>query len=216
MTEGSPLATALAAFQADLPRVGKGNTADMGNYSYSYADLADVSAAILPKLAAHGLSFSSKPTLDEAGKFVLRYTLRHCAGEQDSGDYPIASNGTPQQMGSAITYARRYALLAVTGVAPDHDDDDGQAAQQAHSAGSNGHTHGRGEPPPLSPADEARQRLLVLCNDLNLSAAQVGAAYADQYGKAIRFEDDAGKIDGFTAALKSDPDAVLAAEAVTQ
>ena len=38
-------------------------------------------------------------------------------------------NGTPQTIGGAITYARRYALLAVTGVAPDDDDDDGQAAE---------------------------------------------------------------------------------------
>lgn len=125
MTEN--LATALAAFQADLPGIGKGNTAqvksDKGNYTYKYADLADVSAKVLPLLAKHGLSFSSKPTLDESGRFVLQYALRHgLSGESDEGSYPL-STGTPQQVGSSITYARRYVLCAITGVAPDQDDD---------------------------------------------------------------------------------------------
>jgi len=120
------LASALAAFQLELPRLAKGNTADMGNYIIKYADLAGVSTVVLPLLAKHGLSFSAKPTLDEAGRFVLEYSLRHQSGESDTGRYPLPS-GTPQQLGSAITYARRYALSAVTGVAPDTDDDGKEA-----------------------------------------------------------------------------------------
>src|SRR6185369_14548512 len=79
MTEN--LASALAAFQLELPRLAKGNTADMGNYIIKYADLAGVSTVVLPLLAKHGLSFSAKPTLDEAGRFVLEYSLRHQSGE---------------------------------------------------------------------------------------------------------------------------------------
>lgn len=116
------LASALAAFQSELPRVGKGNTADAGTYSYKYADLADVSMAVLPLLGKHGLSFSAKPMLDEGGKFVLAYTLRHSSGESDGGSYPLPT-GRPQEVGSAITYARRYALSAMVGIAPDADDD---------------------------------------------------------------------------------------------
>jgi hypothetical protein len=120
------LASALAEFQRELPRLGKGQTANTGTYSYRYADLADVSTVVLPLLAKHGLSFSAKPTLDESGRFVLEYTLRHSGGESDTGRYPLA-NGTPQQIGSSITYARRYALCSVTGIAPDEDDDGAQA-----------------------------------------------------------------------------------------
>lgn len=116
------LASALAAFQAELPRLGKGNTADAGTYKYKYADLADVSMAVLPLLGKHGLSFSAKPTLDASGKFVLEYALRHSSGESDGGSYPLPT-GRPQEVGSAITYARRYALSAMTGIAPDGDDD---------------------------------------------------------------------------------------------
>lgn len=127
MTEN--LVSALAAFQAELPKVAKGNTANTGTYSYSYADLADVSAAILPALANHGLTFSCRPTLDDQGRFVLSYVLAHVSGEGMSGCYPLPT-GTPQVVGSAITYARRYVLLAITGVAPDGDDDDGRAAKE--------------------------------------------------------------------------------------
>lgn len=135
------LASALAELQKQLPEVRKGETAEVqtkagGKYTYQYADLADVSAAVLPRLAGVGLSFSSKPTLDE-GEFGLAYTLRHTSGEQDQGWYPLPdpTRHTPQEIGSAITYARRYTLCAITGVAPGGDDDDGQAASR-HVAAS--------------------------------------------------------------------------------
>jgi hypothetical protein len=128
--ETTSLASALAAFQLELPTLGKGNVAnvrsDKGNYSYRYADLAEVSTLVLPLMAKHGLSFSSKPTIDD-GRFVLAYVLRHTSGQEDAGVYPLPSNATPQQVGSAITYARRYILCAISGIAPD-EDDDGQAA----------------------------------------------------------------------------------------
>ena len=106
MTEN--LASALAAFQLELPRLAKGNTADMGNYIIKYADLAGVSTVVLPLLAKHGLSFSAKPTLDEAGRFVLEYSLRHQSGESDTGRYPLRparrSSSAPQSPMPAGTH----------------------------------------------------------------------------------------------------------------
>jgi hypothetical protein len=137
------LFAALAKLQADLPRVGKTETAqvrsDKGNYSYEYADLADVSAAILPLLGDLGLAFTAWPTLTPEGKFVLAYSLVHSSGERLDGQYPLTQVGSPQQVGGQITYARRYCLCAVTGIAPDKDDD-GQAAEAAyrHNAAVNG------------------------------------------------------------------------------
>ncbi len=128
------LAEALALLMTHLPEIKKSERADVrsekGNYSYTYANLAGVSRAILPLLGEVGLSWSTKPTLNAEGKFVLAYTLRHTSGESDSGEYPLPAAGTPQAVGGAITYARRYALCAVTGVAPEDDDDDAAAASQ--------------------------------------------------------------------------------------
>lgn len=125
-------AAALAAFQAELPKVSKSSQGNRGRY----ADLADVSSKVLPLLAKHGLSWSAAPTVTDEGLFVLRYALRHVSGgERVGGDYPLpAANEPPQTLGSAITYAKRYALCAVTGVAPDNDDDDGAHATENHRA----------------------------------------------------------------------------------
>lgn len=131
------LAEALVKVQAELPSVKKGNTAKVatkagGEYKYQYADLTDVTEAIVPLLSKHGLSFTSRPTLTENG-FVLAYRLMHTSGECDAGEYPLPdpAQNQAQTVGSAITYARRYALCAVTGVAPGGDDDDAQSAAKA-------------------------------------------------------------------------------------
>lgn len=132
MTETKSLPEALAVLMTKLPRIEKANEAKVptktgGSYSYNYADLAQVSRAILPILGELGLSFTARPTMS-SGQFVLAYRLLHVSGEDDKGEYPLPTTGTPQAMGAAITYARRYCLCAVTGVAPE-DDDDGAAAQ---------------------------------------------------------------------------------------
>lgn len=128
MTETKSLAEALALFQAELPKVAKDNRVDAGAIKYDYADLAAVSHAVLPALAKHGLSFLSRPTVVD-GRFVLAYKLLHTSGESEAGEFPLPDKGSSQQMGSAITYARRYALSAVTGVAPDKDDDGASASE---------------------------------------------------------------------------------------
>lgn len=127
------LAGALARVQEELPQVLKAETATIPGkegkqgYKYSYADLAAVSRAILPILGKHGLSWVTKPTLLD-GRFVLVYKLLHGpSGEVEEGVYPLPDRGSPQDVGSAITYARRYCLCSVSGVAPDDDDDAAQA-----------------------------------------------------------------------------------------
>ena len=146
----SELAAALAAVQAALPRVKKDKTAKVehkagGSHSYKYADLADVSAQVMPELGKHGLAFTSMPMLREDGRFVLRYRLIHESGEELTGDYPLPDSDKPQEIGGWITYARRYALGAVTGVATE-EDTDGRSEpakpqqQRKPRAEANGHT----------------------------------------------------------------------------
>lgn len=125
MTEKN-LATALAAFHMDLPKVGKGSTNPA--FKSKYADLADIVAVVLPALGRQGLAWLTRPTMTEDG-FVLEYELRHEGGDKIEGAWPLPdpSKTPPQQLGSAVTYAKRYTLSAVTGIAPD-EDDDGNAA----------------------------------------------------------------------------------------
>ncbi len=169
------LAAALAAFQAELPRIGKDNTAqvksDKGSYSYRYADLTEVSAVILPLLARYGMAWMTLPTLNEAGVFVLRYTLSHVSGDRHSGDYPLPSpSASPQMLGSAITYARRYALCAATGVAPGGDDDGAAAAQERQVE--------RPEQTPEQRAAELRGQISVIVKSQGRTIDQGAAEFA--------------------------------------
>lgn len=129
------LAHALVELQSQLPPLGKGRSAKVetksgGSYSYDYADLSDVTDAIMPLLGKCGLAFVCTPTMNDAGSFVLGYRLMHVSGERIEGEYPLSRDGTPQSVGSAITYARRYVLCAVTGLVAAADDD-GRVAQAA-------------------------------------------------------------------------------------
>lgn len=133
------LAAALAAFQAEMPVVGKNKTANVpmksgGSYSYRYADLADVTAAATPLLVRHGLAFTCLPRAAESGRgYELAGVLLHTTStERLEGALPLVGNAA-QELGSAITYARRYLLGCMTGLVTD-DDDDAQAANHASAA----------------------------------------------------------------------------------
>jgi hypothetical protein len=95
-------------------------------FKSKYADLASVSDACRMELAMNGLAVSQLPEIRDT-KLVLHYVLMHQSGEWISGELemtPVKSD--PQGIGSAITYARRYTLASIAGVAT--EDDDGNAA----------------------------------------------------------------------------------------
>ncbi len=119
------LSTALAAAQ----RMMEGASKDSANpfFKSSYADLASVWNAIREPLAANGLAIMQMPGADGA-KVTITTLLTHSSGQWVSSDLTMtAKEDTPQAIGSAITYARRYALQSIAGVAP--EDDDGERAQ---------------------------------------------------------------------------------------
>jgi hypothetical protein len=136
------LAAALAAFQAELPKLlkdekakVKGETKDGRSYdrSYGYADLAQVVETVLPVLGKHGLSVTSKSSFDPGGNFLLEVSLLHESAERETGFWPLPDprRSGPQDIGSAMTYGRRYLTLALSGTYPGGEDDDGAKAQQA-------------------------------------------------------------------------------------
>lgn len=120
------LAAALAAVQGEMPIVRKSESANTGTYSYKYASLADITATIMPLLAQHGLALSCLPQRGDTGMELVG-TLLHESGETITGTLPLAGS-TPQQLGSAMTYMRRYLIGTMIGVATDEPDDDGAAA----------------------------------------------------------------------------------------
>jgi len=132
------VAKALSAVQGQLRVVIAAETGEVSgegkagkySYKYKYADLAAIAEMVYPLLAENGLAFTAGPTVNARGQFVLRWMLLHTSGQYLDGEYPLPGDAkSPQQLGSAITYGRRYCLSAVIGVVT--DDDDGAAAQYA-------------------------------------------------------------------------------------
>lgn len=118
------LAAALAKAQAEVGTV----TKDAANpfFKSHYATLAAVWEATRPYLSKHGLSVVQMPSHDESGYYV-ETMLIHGSGQWiKSRTYMKPAKDDPQGIGSLISYARRYALQAMTMVCP--DDDDGEAA----------------------------------------------------------------------------------------
>jgi hypothetical protein len=118
------LAEALSKAQGKI----KGAAKDTANpfFKSKYADLASVWDACRDQLSAHGLSVIQTTEDSPDGATVIT-TLSHSSGEWIRGRLTLKPvKNDPQGVGSAITYARRYALAAIVGVAP--EDDDGEAA----------------------------------------------------------------------------------------
>lgn len=122
------LATALAKAQSEIK--GAKKDADNPFFKSTYADLASVWEACRKALSSNELAVTQTTEIHEGGSIVLRTTLMHSSGESVSGVLPVlvGDKATSQQLGSAITYNRRYALAAMVGVAP--EEDDGNAASE--------------------------------------------------------------------------------------
>lgn len=98
-------------------------------FKSKYADLHAVLEAVREPLSKNGLCVSQTIEVCDSGLQVVRTTLGHESGQYIGGVCPIINTkGDAQGMGSAITYARRYSLAAIVGIA--QMDDDGNAAVQ--------------------------------------------------------------------------------------
>jgi len=95
----------------------------------NYATLSSVWDACRAPLTDNGLCVVQTTEYNEQGQLVLATTLIHSSGQWLKGFTPIlVQKQDAQSMGSAITYARRYSLSAIAGVAPDDGEDDGSQA----------------------------------------------------------------------------------------
>lgn len=181
----SEINKALAELQGQLPRITKDLIAKVksertgAQYTYSYADLALISREALPLLAKCGLSFTSRPTMTD-GRFVLAYELRHTSGEQIAGEYPLPDRGTPQEVGSAITYARRYSLCAVTGIAPDDEDHDAIVAEKAARRQRRESSQEKAAPKVNPMSADQQKRMQKLFEQLGKTTREDKHAYAEK------------------------------------
>jgi hypothetical protein len=124
------LATALAKAQAELINPEKGLVASIRNgngeeRSFRYAALSTGLDIIRKTLSRHEIATVQSTAVDEATRSVrLTTTLAHSSGEWISSDWPVCATtefNTPRRMGAALTYARRYSLFTLVGIAGEDD-----------------------------------------------------------------------------------------------
>src|SRR6202045_1677411 len=126
------LATALAKAQAELVNPEKSLTAtirsderDKTERTFRYAPLSSGLDIVRKTLSQHEIATVQTTAIDETARIVrLSTVLAHASGEWIASDWPvcaISETAAPHKMGAALTYARRYALFALVGIAGEDD-----------------------------------------------------------------------------------------------
>jgi hypothetical protein len=125
------LAAALAKAQAELVNPEKSLTATIraaapgeAARTFRYAPLSSGLDVIRKTLGQHEIAIIQTTALDQSSGLVLTTVLAHASGEWIASDWPVcpvADMASPQRMGAALTYARRYALFALVGIAGEDD-----------------------------------------------------------------------------------------------
>lgn len=123
----------------ETPNFVTDETAKAGNRTYKYLNLATILKTIKPVFEKHGLAFRQCVTFDNTGEArqvigTVETIIFDDEEQMVACSYPFFVTGDPQQVGSAITYARRYSLYAVLGIFPDKDDDGAYAKQRYDTA----------------------------------------------------------------------------------
>jgi hypothetical protein len=126
------IASALAKAQIELANPEKSLTATIrspfpreGDRSFRYASLSSGLDLVRKSLGRHEIATVQTTSIDEAAGLIrLTTTLAHSSGEWVSSDWPVCSvseTAAPHRMGTALTYARRYALFTLVGIAGEDD-----------------------------------------------------------------------------------------------
>jgi ERF superfamily len=117
-----------------------------GDRTFRYAPLSSGLEIVRKSLGSHEIATVQTTTLDaETGLIRLTTTLAHSSGEWISSDWPVcpvSETATPHRMGAALTYARRYALFTLVGIAGE-DDLDAQNLATPHPHGSGARLSGQ-------------------------------------------------------------------------
>ena len=217
--ELSPLTTpdlnaALATAQGEFPPITRSKTVKTGSFSYSYAPLDAILDACRPVLSKHGLALTQLLESNGTGP-AIRTELRHASGQTVSASFPLPTMpAKPQELGSLLTYLRRYAIVALLGIAAE-EDDDGTSAQNAarpvgiSAAGEASALQSASAPPAAGRMATKKQANLVWAIITRLDEAGIVArdrlreAMGAEYGTEDPAELTAAQIDDLITRLKA-------------
>lgn len=127
------IAAALASAQVEMTRAQK--SAENPHLKRKYADLAAVCDASMPALNRHGIAVVQRMQADGDAWTMLTVFVHADSGETLETPVPLIFGKKDMQgLGSAMTYARRYGLMALAGIAPEDDDGHGAVVRDKDNA----------------------------------------------------------------------------------
>ena len=188
--EHKQITAALAAFHQTVGTIEKSARAQYGNF----ADLSTVLSAITPALSQHGLALVQTFDIQE-GEDILVTRLYHTSGETIQSYCRLirveASGGRQNPLhlwGGSVTYQRRYAALALVGLAAGMEDDDGDIADPPTRKVKAKKAPPRDPEPKVTPAKvegwdsrEHAEQALDLCTNPEQLAAWAGKTKASGF-----------------------------------
>ena len=162
------ISAALAKAQGEIQNPTKDSVNP--HFRSSYADLSGGINAIRTPLSANGIAFI-QPTRLDGDLLIVETRLSHSSGQWMESEYPACRFPLkPQEVGSAITYARRYSLFALVGIAG--EDDDGNEANKSETPPRR--VERRDPPPLLSSEDSATVRGEMLASLAEAASSREG------------------------------------------
>jgi ERF superfamily protein len=205
------LASALAKAQAELVNPEKSLTATIhtgrageGERTFRYAPLSSGLDIVRKTLGQHEIATMQTTAIDQASGLVnLTTVLAHASGEWIASDWPVCAitdMASPQRMGAALTYARRYALFTLVGIAGEDDLDapdlttcgpgagskvEPWRSQSLAASGESGNGRLRGATRSsaavmLDPSQSATLRDKLLAEVASLTSAELAVTWATQ------------------------------------
>lgn len=106
------------------------------HFKSSYADLAAVRECVVPVFNRHGFAVIQGTNVDAVSGFHLETKILHESGGQLTFRFPLPGDvGKVQQVGSVITYARRYSYAAIAGIVAEDDLDGNETIQNSNGGG---------------------------------------------------------------------------------
>ena len=170
-TDTAELAKALAAAQAKIKNASLNKTNP--HFKSKYADLAAIRDAVMPALAEQSIAVTQTTEVHGDGaQFMLCTRLTHSSGQWIESQYPLPlATDRPQAMGSALTYARRYCLSAIVGIASEEDDD----GNEGQKAGDEQRQAGVPQPRKVEPGLTSGLTKTALTTELRKVAAEIAA-----------------------------------------
>jgi hypothetical protein len=170
-------ATALCAMQGEFKTIVAKQTVTVkttkGSYQYDFAPYDHILDFARPIMKKHGFAIINITDVID-GKLLLKTLLLHSSGESMSSTIPVKVSGNPQDLGSELSYMKRYQTTGILGLATNSEDDDANPERRQPDAAPSPARAKSGKAKATGGDDPATKRTKALWTQLRQTAKALG------------------------------------------